>query len=113
MESEYNKSINKDMPNINRFSKEKMDLSKDPISDFYYYANGQWLNKIEIPDDKSSWGSFVELSERNLYLLKDIIENCEKGVDVDKSENAKKILKFRFLVKIKELHIIPLWNVYP
>ena len=104
MEHEVNKGTKKEMPDINRFSKEKMDPSKKPINDFYYYANGQWLNKIEIPDDKSSWGSFVELSERNLYLLKDIIENCKEGVDVDRSENTKKI--WNFYSSVMNTHLI-------
>ncbi len=112
MAFEYNKSGSNAMPDINSFSINKMDHSKNPINDFYHYANGQWLTKTEIPDDKSSWGSFVELSERNLYLLKDITENCQREIGKDNSENVKKIWNFYSSVMntalLEDLKIKPL-----
>lgn len=94
MKGENNKLDSHKIQNISHFSKDKMDLSRNPLNDFYHYANGEWLKKIEIPDDKPSWGSFVELSERNLYLLRDIIENCKIKGNGNSSENNKKIWNF-------------------
>lgn len=94
MKGENNKLDSHKIQNISHFSKDKMDLSRNPLDDFYHYANGEWLKKIEIPDDKPSWGSFVELSERNLYLLRDIIENCKINGNGNSSEYNKKIWNF-------------------
>ena len=94
MKGENNKLDSHKIQNISHFSKDKMDLSRNPLDDFYHYANGEWLKKIEIPDDKPSWGSFVELSERNLYLLRDIIENCKIKGNGNSSEDNKKIWNF-------------------
>ena len=38
-----------------------MDLGVSPREDFYRFANGGWLDQTEIPDDKSSYGTFTEL----------------------------------------------------
>ena len=94
MKGENNKLDSHKIQNISHFTKDKMDLSRNPLDDFYHYANGEWLKKIEIPDDKPSWGSFVELSERNLYLLRDIIENCKINGNGNSSEDNKKIWNF-------------------
>ena len=43
--------------------KANMDLSVRPQDNFYRYVNGAWLNKNEIPGDKTSIGSFYDLRD--------------------------------------------------
>ena len=68
-------------PKVPRFSIGNMDRSVEPAADFYHYAAGTWLKNNPVPADKSRWSGFDELRERNLYLLRDILEEAA----VDKS----------------------------
>jgi putative endopeptidase len=61
-------------PQISRFSVGNMDRKVSPGTDFYRYANGAWLQKTSIPDDQVTWSPTTELTERNLALLKDLLE---------------------------------------
>ena len=56
------------------FSIDNIDKTIDPCVDFYQYACGHWLKASEVPADQSIWVSFVELDERNLVTLHDILE---------------------------------------
>jgi predicted metalloendopeptidase len=40
-----------------------IDSSVRPQDDFFRYLNGKWLQSTEIPADKSSWGTFMQLRE--------------------------------------------------
>ena len=40
-----------------------MDTSVRPQDDFFNYVNGNWMKTVEIPADKTSWGSFNALRE--------------------------------------------------
>ena len=64
------------IPGTPAFSAGFMDKSADPVSDFYHYAAGNWLKTRSIPEDKSTWGAFDELLERNNALLRSILEAC-------------------------------------
>ena len=55
------------------FSIDNIDKTLDPCVDFYQYACGNWLKKTEIPADQSAWVSFIELDERNLVTLHEIL----------------------------------------
>jgi len=61
------------------FSIDNIDRSVDPCVDFYQYACGNWLKTKEIPGDRPEWDSFSEVEEQNLAVLRDILENAEKG----------------------------------
>jgi|YelNatPaOPRAMG01_1025707.scaffolds.fasta_scaffold02570_17 putative endopeptidase len=60
------------------FSVSNMDLKVDPLKDFYNYANGTWLKKHKIPDDKVAFGSFNQLYEMNQASLREILESSSK-----------------------------------
>src|ERR1700721_2621453 len=66
------------------FSIDNIDKTLDTCVDFYQYACGNWLKTAEIPPDQSSWVSFVELDERNLVTLRDILD---KASVADSSRN--------------------------
>jgi len=63
-------------PRVPAFSINYMDRSVDPGTDFFHYADGQWLKDNPIPPDKSRWASFSELAERNWYLIHDILDSA-------------------------------------
>jgi len=75
------------------FSIDNIDKALDPCVDFYQYACGNWLKKAEIPADQSAWVSFVELDERNLVTLREILEKASAN-DPGRSPIDQKIGDF-------------------
>jgi len=61
-----------------------LDRSTDPTRDFYQFAAGGWIAKNPVPSDKSRWGGFGELAERNYALLHAILDEARsvKGPNV-------------------------------
>lgn len=51
---------------------EDMDLTVSPKDNFYQYANGGWIKNNPLPADRSRFGSFDALSDRNEKQIKGI-----------------------------------------
>src|SRR5687768_8910861 len=58
--------------------RKNFDESTPACTDFYQYANGNWLKTNPVPNEYSTWGISSELRERNLNLLKEIMEESAK-----------------------------------
>jgi putative endopeptidase len=57
-----------------------IDRSASPCEDFYQYACGKWLERTEIPADRSSWvRSFSVIDEQNEQLKKQILDEAAAG----------------------------------
>ena len=68
-------------PRIPRFSIDYMDKAVDPASDFFHYAAGNWIKANPVPADKSRWGAFIELQERNWFLIHGILDATAANKD--------------------------------
>ena len=63
-------------PRVPRFSTNYMDRSVQPGADFYKFADGSWVKNNPVPADKSRWGGFAELQERNWFLIHEILDEA-------------------------------------
>jgi len=63
-------------PQVPRFSLDYMDRTTDPSTDFYRYAAGRWVRDNPVPADKSRWGGFDELLQRNFHVIRSILEEA-------------------------------------
>lgn len=66
-----------------------LDLTANPGEDFNQYANGGWMQKNPIPDDKSRFGSFDQLADENEKQVRGLVEELaekpqEEGSVADK-----------------------------
>ena len=52
------------------------DRSIRPQDDFFRFANGTWLRSTTIPEDRSTYGAFVELDDASQEALKSIVEEA-------------------------------------
>src|SRR5687768_12770290 len=46
-----------------------IDKTIDACNDFYRHTNRAWLETTEIPADRTRWGSFEIIAQRNEKLL--------------------------------------------
>lgn len=69
-----------------------MDKKVKPNDDFFRYVNGTWVDKTEIPSDKTRWGSFDELRENTnndaLAILKEAAANKNLSSKSDQGKAA-------------------------
>jgi putative endopeptidase len=56
------------------FSVRHMDQTVAPGADFAKFAAGSWYSRTTIPSDKSRWGGFDELAERNWGHVRALVE---------------------------------------
>jgi putative endopeptidase len=70
-----------------------MDRSVQPGLDFYHYADGNWVKNNPIPPDKSRWGGFAELQERNWFLIHQILDSTLAS-DPPANSPARKVADF-------------------
>jgi predicted metalloendopeptidase len=68
-----------------------MDKSVRPQDDFYAYTNGVWLKTVELPADKSRWGTFDELRDKAVANMKAIIDAQIADTGKKNGSEAQKI----------------------
>lgn len=67
------------------------DRSVRPQDDFYRYVNGAWLERTEIPADRSNYGSFTELAEEAEESLRRIIEELASADALEPASDEARI----------------------
>src|SRR5580698_1109488 len=55
------------------------DHSIKPGDDFYRYATGHWLQTQAIPADRTSWGTFEQLSEQADERVRKLIQELPQN----------------------------------
>jgi putative endopeptidase len=55
------------------------DRSVRPQDDFYRFVNGGWLRDTQIPADRSTFGTFVQLRDRSEQALHELLEEAAAG----------------------------------
>ncbi|MEU6660066.1 M13-type metalloendopeptidase [Streptomyces sp. NPDC046821] len=64
-----------------------------PQDDLFGHVNGHWLDTEPIPEDRSSWGPFVQLADTAEEQVKAIIEELAAGAEATSADagEARKI----------------------
>jgi putative endopeptidase len=55
------------------------DTTVKPGDDFYRFADGKWLDANQIPPDRTTWTSFVQLADRAQHNIREIVEALPQG----------------------------------
>jgi putative endopeptidase len=63
------------------FDSDGADLKTKPGDDFFRYANGSWLDRVQIPADKPAYSLRLAMTDLTEQRLHDLIEETAKQVE--------------------------------
>ncbi len=76
------------------FDVANMNQDTRPQDDFYRYVSGSWLDRTEIPADKSNYGSFTQLGDDSEKAVRAIIEESAAASDAQPGSDTQKVGDF-------------------
>ena len=79
------------------------DLSLSPSQDLFKSMNGQWLKTTEIPSDKSSYGTFMELRDLSDQRLQTLITELQDKKHRHTASEAKVARFFEAFIDTKTI----------
>lgn len=89
----------KETPEVEALDLANMDTTVKPQNDFYQYVNGSWIDKAEIPDDRTRWGGFMILRKKTDEDVLKILKKAEKsGKYSDNTDQGKALLVFNSIM---------------
>ena len=71
-----------------------LDRSVAPCDDFFQFANGTWIKTHPIPASETSWGSFIELRDRNRGVARRILDRAAADRTAKPGSNMQKVGDF-------------------
>jgi predicted metalloendopeptidase len=71
-----------------------LDTTTDPGQDFYRYATGGWLDRMEIPADEARYGSFDVVDDLTIEQLLGLLEGLGNSDDVPVGSDEWKAIQF-------------------
>ena len=71
-----------------------IDANASACTDFYQYANGNWLAKNPIPGAFPSWGVANVLNEKNRDTLREILDAAAKNTKAVKGSSEQKVADY-------------------
>ena len=71
-----------------------LDKTVKPTDDFFQFVNGNWIKNNPIPNSESSWGSFLELREKNTQRLALLLKEASADKTAKPGSNTQKIRDF-------------------
>jgi len=76
------------------FDPANLDRSVKPGDDFYAYAVGGWLKRTTLPADKSRYGAFEEVEERNSAVLQGIFDELAQRKGLKRGTPEQQVADF-------------------
>lgn len=82
-----------------------MNHSVDPCEDFHQFVCGRWIQNNLIPKGYSSWSTTQEISQKNMIILKNLLEQTSmNSLTIDAEKEAIKY--YQSCLNITELEIL-------
>jgi putative endopeptidase len=70
------------------------DMAKKPGDDFFRYANGSWLDRVQIPADKAAYSLRLAMTDTTEQRLHDLVEEAAKKAEQKPAANEGKVGAF-------------------
>jgi putative endopeptidase len=91
---------------------DERDPSIHPGDDLYRHMNGLWLERSEIPTDKSRYGAFSVLAEEAEKAVLDIIERAKSAAAGSEAKKVGDLYEsFMDEARIEEVGLRPLQDM--
>ncbi|MEQ8424521.1 MAG: M13 family metallopeptidase, partial [Cyclobacteriaceae bacterium] len=71
-----------------------MDTTIRPQDDLFRFANGNWLARTQIPPDRGSWNSFLEIFERNNAIMLEVLTSAAQNPNYVEGTDQRKAADF-------------------
>ncbi len=76
-----------------------MDTTVSPKDDFFRFVNGKWVDSTEIPEDQTTWGSFMELRQTTDADALALLEGASTNDSLDpNSDQAKAVYLYKTIM---------------